>query len=314
MIFRNYEYFLAIVRAGSLTRATEQLYVSQPSLSQYVRRLEASLGVELFDHSTSPLRLTYAGERYYQYLLQLHALSENVRREFQDIQDQEGGQLRLGVALWRGACLLPDVFPSFHARYPGIRLELTEDRAEVLLAGLHSSRLDLAVLNLPTPLKDPNLAAETIFPERILLAAPAGHPYVRELLAGQAPEGDYPHTTLEMLRHFPLISTKSGQGLTYAVSQALAQAQITPDLLMETANLTTAINLAAAGMACTFVPEEGAKVCQHPGQLAYFAVDAPGFQWDLAAVYRKDTHLLHIARLFMDALKQQWQPEAASGL
>ena len=73
------------------------------------------------------------------------------------------------------------------------------------------------------------------------------------------------------------------------------------------------INLAAAGMACTFVPEEGAKVCQHPGQLAYFAVDAPGFQWNLAAVYRKDTHLLHIARLFMDALKQQWQPEAAPG-
>ena len=53
--------------------------------------------------------------------------------------------------------------------------------------------------------------------------------------------------------------------------------------------------------------------CKRFGQLAYFAVDAPGFRWDLAAAYRKDTHLLHIARLFMDALKQQWKPEAAPG-
>ena len=76
MVFRNYEYFAAIVEAGSLTRAAEQLYISQPSLSQYVKRLEANLGVELFDRSTSPLRLTYTGERYYQYVLQLMKLDE----------------------------------------------------------------------------------------------------------------------------------------------------------------------------------------------------------------------------------------------
>ena len=50
MIFRNYEYFLAIADSGSLTKAAEQLYVSQPSLSQYLKRLATSLGVELFDH------------------------------------------------------------------------------------------------------------------------------------------------------------------------------------------------------------------------------------------------------------------------
>ena len=63
MVLHNYEYFVAIVEAGSLTKAAEHLYVSQPSLSQYLKRLEASLGVELFDRSTSPLRLTYTGER-----------------------------------------------------------------------------------------------------------------------------------------------------------------------------------------------------------------------------------------------------------
>ena len=68
MIFRNYEYFLTIADSGSLTKAAEQLYVSQPSLSQYLKRLESSLGVELFDHKSSPLKLTYIGQRYYNYV------------------------------------------------------------------------------------------------------------------------------------------------------------------------------------------------------------------------------------------------------
>ena len=63
MVLHNYEYFVAIVDEGSLTKAAEHLYVSQPSLSQYLKRLEANLGVELFDRSASPLRLTYTGEQ-----------------------------------------------------------------------------------------------------------------------------------------------------------------------------------------------------------------------------------------------------------
>ena len=75
MVLHNYEYFVAIVDEGSLTKAAEHLYVSQPSLSQYLKRLEANLGVELFDRSASPLRLTYTGERYYQYVLQSGAVA-----------------------------------------------------------------------------------------------------------------------------------------------------------------------------------------------------------------------------------------------
>ena len=119
MVLHNYEYFVAIVDEGSLTKAAEHLYVSQPSLSQYLKRLEANLGVELFDRSASPLRLTYTGERYYQYVLQMMKLDENIRREFQDIKNQTSGRLRLGVALWRGACLLPDVFPKLSPAVSG---------------------------------------------------------------------------------------------------------------------------------------------------------------------------------------------------
>ena len=63
----------------------------------------------------------------------------------------------------------------------------------------------------------------------------------------------------------------------------------------------------AKGIACAFVPEEGAKVCQHPGQVTYFAVDSPDLLWDLAAVYRKDTYFTRLSRLFIDSMKQWLQ-------
>lgn len=307
MVLRNYEYFIAIVEAGSLTKAAEHLYVSQPSLSQYLKRLETSLGVELFDRSTSPLRLTYTGERYYQYVLQMMKLDENIRREFQDIKNQVSGRLRLGVALWRGACLLPDVFPDFHRRYPDIHVELVEGRSVQLESALMNDKIDLAVINLPRTLDYNKLTCEIICEERILLAAPTRHPQVQALLADCPAAEGYPLAPMGLLEQIPLILTKPGQNLTHEVRHLLGKNHIEPEVLMETGNLTTAINLTAQGLACTFVPEEGAKVCQHPGSVTYFAMDSSDLVWDLAVVYRKDTYLTNISRLFIETMRQMLQ-------
>lgn len=305
MLFRNYDYFIAIADAGSLTKAAERLYVSQPSLSQYLKRLEANLGVELFDHSSSPLRLTYTGERYYTYVKQVKQLEENVRKEFQDIQNEKSGRLRLGVALWRSACLLPDVFPAFHQQYPDIHLELTEARSVELEAALMEDKIDLAILNLPRSLNYEALACEIICEERILLAAPTRHPVIHQLLQNCRCISGYPVAPLDVLHHIPLVLTKPGQNLTHEVMYALGKHHIEPDLLLETGNLSTAINLAAKGMACTFVPEEGAKICQRPGAVTYFVVDTPELVWDLGAVYRKGTYVSKLACLFIESVKQQ---------
>ena len=305
MIFRNYEYFLTIADSGSLTKAAEQLYVSQPSLSQYLKRLESSLGVELFDHKSSPLKLTYIGQRYYNYVKKVKQLDENVQKEFRDIQQQTGGRLRLGVAFWRGACLLPDIFPAFHKAYPGIHLELLEGRASQLESALMSGKIDIAVLNLPHTLHYDKLTCEILCQERILLAAPTQHSYTQSLLQDCRVLGGRPVAPLDMLNHMPLILTKPGQNLTHEITYALNRHQLEPDILLETGNLTTAINLAARGMGCAFVPEEGAKVCLHPGEVTYFTVDSPDLIWELGAVYRKDTYLPKIARLFIASVKQQ---------
>lgn len=108
---QNLNYFLTIVEEGSITKAAEKLFVSQPSLSQYLKRLESSLGVELFNHGSSPLKLTYAGQLYYHHVQDAQRREQNILKEIRDIQEDRGGVIRLGMAVWRTACLLPEVYP-----------------------------------------------------------------------------------------------------------------------------------------------------------------------------------------------------------
>jgi len=304
MLYNNMEYFIAIVEHGSLTRAAEQLYVSQPYLSQYLKRLEKNLGVELFNRNISPLQLTFSGERYYQHLLQVQKMNERMRKEFQDIQNQVSGILRLGVALWRGACLLPDVFPAFHQKYPDIHIELLEGRSNQLIAALMNNKIDLAVANIPHNLDYSKFVCDVIFNEQILLAAPTNHPAIQKILTDCDYNKGYPVAPIGILNEIPLVLTKPGQNLTIEINHALNRCGIEPDILMYTANLTTAINLCAKGISCAFVPEEGAKVCVHPGEVTYFSVSELNLSWDLAVLYKRDTYLNNITKLFIHELKE----------
>ena len=308
MSYKKHEYFIAIVESGSLTKAAEKLYVSQPSLSQYLKKLETSLGVELFDHNKSPLQLTFTGERYYQYVLQSMKLDENIRKEFQDIKKAERGRLRLGIALWRGACLLPDVFPYFHKHYPGVQIELTEGSASMLENALINDKIDLAIMNLPHNLNYSKLTCQTIFEEPILLAVPSKHHSVRQIIESCNYQGEYPIAPISILNELPLILTKPGQNLTHEIMDMLGKNKLEPKILLETGNLTTAINLVATGIACTFVPGEGAKISNHPEKVTYFALDVPDFKWPLAVVYRKDSYLPQISQLFIQTLKTELSP------
>ncbi len=300
----NYEYFITIAEVGSLTKAAQLLYTTQPALSQYLKRLEKNLGVELFDRSTSPLRLTYTGERYFQYLMQMKNLDDNMRKEFQDIKSEVSGRLRLGITLWRGACLLPKIYPEFHRRYPMIQIELFEGRASQLEKALLNDNIDLAVMNLPHSMNYQKFTCEAIADEPILVAAPTEHPYVQELLKQDSQKNKYPVASIELLTKLPLILTKPGQNLTYEVQRILAKNQIEPEVLFETGNLTTAINLVARGTACTLVPGEGAGVCEHPGKVTYLMLDDPGASWDLGVVYQKNSYLPKVSQLFIATLRE----------
>ena len=94
-------YFKTIAQYGTITAAAKQLYISQPSLSQTLRQIEDEVGTPLFDRSTSPFHLTYAGERYLKAVEAMLEIDARLKAEIESIRHEDGGRLRLGISVTR---------------------------------------------------------------------------------------------------------------------------------------------------------------------------------------------------------------------
>lgn len=174
MNLRDLHYLVALAELRHFGKAAEACFVSQPTLSMQIRKLEEELGVALFERAPRKVMLTPAGHdivaRARRVLAEVEQMKEAARRS----RDPEAGTLRLGVFPTLGPYLLPHVVPQLRERFPQLELQLVEEKSDVLLERLRAGRLDAALLALPVT--DDQLHAHFLFEEPFVLAAPAQHP------------------------------------------------------------------------------------------------------------------------------------------
>jgi LysR family hydrogen peroxide-inducible transcriptional activator len=174
MNLRDLRYFVALADLQHFGRAASACFVSQPTLSTQIRKLEDELGVALVERAPRKVMLTPAGreiaERARRIVSDVEQMKEAARRS----QDPEAGTVRLGIFPTLGPYLLPHVVPRIRARFPKLELLLVEEKSDVLLARLREGRLDAGLLALPV--HDEQLHAEFLFEEPFLLAVPEQHP------------------------------------------------------------------------------------------------------------------------------------------
>ena len=107
------EYVLTLAEQRSFSKAAQKLYVSQPSLSQYIINLEKQIGTSLFDRSTSPVRLTTAGEAFVETARQIKALEDNFTNRISDLENLRTGSVRIGASSFRSSCMLARSIAAF---------------------------------------------------------------------------------------------------------------------------------------------------------------------------------------------------------
>ena len=150
MNFSSFDYFLALARERSYTRAADVLHITQQSLSAAIAALELELGCPLVVRRT-PLEPTYAGRVFLQYAERFHQTRDEMQRTFCDIAENQRGELRVGIAYTRGRAILPGILEAFAGVYPNVRVILTEERNHTLQNLLHEGRVDLAIARFQKP-------------------------------------------------------------------------------------------------------------------------------------------------------------------
>jgi LysR family hydrogen peroxide-inducible transcriptional activator len=166
-------YFLAVVKTGSFTKAAEQEGVSQPTLSQQVRRLEQTLGAELFTRQGRAVRLTHAGNSLYPFAQEILQQSRKAAAELRHLATESRGPLRVGVIPTILPYLIAPNLPAFQRQHPEIDLQLTEDLTGRLVERLQSTELDLIIVSLPLHHRD--IVCSSLLRDPLVLVTPKNH-------------------------------------------------------------------------------------------------------------------------------------------
>ncbi|UYB51524.1 LysR substrate-binding domain-containing protein [Xanthomonas sp. AM6] len=174
MNLRDLKYLVALADHKHFGRAAAACFVSQPTLSTQIKKLEDELGVPLVERAPRKVMLTPAGREAASRARGIVAEVEQMKEAARRSQDPEAGTVRLGIFPTLGPYLLPHVIPSIRARFPQLELLLIEEKSDVLLSRLREGRLDAALLALP--LHDDQLHSEFLFEEPFVLAVPEQHP------------------------------------------------------------------------------------------------------------------------------------------
>ncbi|MBQ6582856.1 MAG: LysR family transcriptional regulator [Mogibacterium sp.] len=260
MNFRNLEYFLAAAEELNFTRAAQKLYISQQSLSGHIAKLEAELGVRLFDR-TPELKLTYAGERLVLIGRRICDLEKEIYRETGEISGKRRGRLRLGISHTCGRAILPTILPEFCANHPLVEIRLMEGNHIQLNEWLSKGEIDVLIGYLPIDV--PDAVVHPFLQERPFLVCPKTiTAKAREelgLSGGAADDAAFGtadnEPDLRLFRNQPFILLKKGNRLRSVIDSYFARADFLPEIMLETENIETAFSLAACGMGITIYPD-----------------------------------------------------------
>ena len=267
MTLTELRYIVAVARERHFGRAAEACFVSQPTLSVAVKKLEDELDVKLFERGSAEISVTPLGEeivRQAQAVLeQAQAIKEIAKRG----KDPLAGALRLGVIYTIGPYLLPDLVRSVIARVPQMPLMLQENFTVKLLEMLRAGELDCAIL--AEPFMDTNLAMAPLYDEPFLIAVPRSHPFAQR-----------DKISAEELKRETMLLLGAGHCFRDHVLEVCPEfARFSSDAegirkSFEGSSLETLKHMVAAGMGVTVVPSLSISPEPHP-HLVYVPFEDP---------------------------------------
>lgn len=265
---RHAHIILTILREGSFTAAARSLSITQPTLSQTVRQIEAQLGDAIFVRGRSTVALTPAGELYVQAARKIVQTETQLHEAITLLHGRTEGTLRIGTMMYRGGELLPQVLPNFFAAYPGVRLEMHEKYAHDLEQMLLRGELDMALLssdNHHIKLEYRQIASEEI----VLLAGK------RTALAQRIPSG----TTISLheARSERFVLPPPTNSHRRYFDDLLASCALQPDTCIFCESVTTAMRACASSdmvMLCPYI----SLLCDSASmnRLAHYHLNAEG--------------------------------------
>lgn len=235
------EGFLAVVREGSLTKAAEKLYLTQPALSFQVKALEEELGQTLFERDGKQLRLTSAGHLLQERARQILDLVAQTRQDVTGLKELQRGQLRIGANETTSLYILPPVIQAFCERFPGLEIHLTLRQSAEVVRLVAEGEVDFGIATLPV--LDPHVETRTLCWREDVAICGNGHLLIEKTNVQLA----------DLAQHTLLFLEQGSTGRIY-LEQALAEQGLLPKMTMNVGSVELIKRLAEINLGVAIVP------------------------------------------------------------
>ena len=175
MNIRDLKYIIAVAETQHFGKAAERCFVSQPTLSGQIKKLEDELGISIFERTRRSVKITPVGESILSHARQIMEQVDAIEQLALASRDPFAGPLRIGVIPTLSPYLMPLVMKPLQTKYPQMKLVLSEELTDILLARLRNHEIDAALL--ATPVDDPGLSTMPLFDEPFWVAYPRKHAF-----------------------------------------------------------------------------------------------------------------------------------------
>ena len=261
-MFKNKEYVLAIVREGSFSKAAEKLYISQPSLSATVKRIEEKTALPIFDRTTTPISLTETGREYVSHALEMERLEEDFERYISDCINLSVGEVKIGGSSLFSSFMLPKMISEFNKKYPRVSVKIFENNTKNLMQELSSGALDIVLDN--AIIKNDIITSTLYTAETILLSVPKSFNVDDSLKQFALSENDVKadkHLSseyaveLKNFIDFPFILLNAENDTGKRAAHLFKKYSLTPNVRFRLDQQMTAYNISASGMGIAFISD-----------------------------------------------------------
>lgn len=288
MLARHIQYFLAVAEHLSFTKAATALHVSQPALSQQVRQLEESLGAPLFDRSGRTTRLTDAGHVYLLYARRADQELREAKRAIHDVSDLSRGSLRVAVTPTFTTYLVGPLIEAFHARHPGITVNLKELAQERIEELLMAGELDAGIAF--DEINTADLEAVPLLNETLALVVNCRHRLAKQQ-----------SITSQGLNAESLVLLSTEFATREQINRYCRKYEIHPKVQMEANALGAVIEIVRRTNLATLVP---AKIALAHDDLVAITLEPERLQRRAVLIRRKEAFLSAAARAFIELAKE----------
>lgn len=290
MNFHQLHIFNVVAKHRSFSKAAAELYLSQPTVSVHLQKLEQELGMELFEQLGRNIFLTDAGRMLFIYTQKIFSLAEEAERALEELQGLHKGRIRLGASTTPGIYYLPKLLGQFKEDFPGIELILDVNNSLEIEKKVLSNQLDIAVIgHVPS---EPDLIAETFRTDHLVMILSPDHPLLKQ-----------DQITLADIARQRFILREPGSSTRQIIENAFAREGIHLLVSMEYGSTDGIKHAVAANLGISIVSELAVLLCEQTGLVVVREIPGMNINRDFSLIYHKDKHLAPLTQTFIQAIK-----------